>query len=146
MIHFRDATAADFNLAFEIKKASIKPYIEIIWGWDEHIQLDFHARDFAPEQTQILVDEQGNDVGLLVVTDDEKTIHINNLLIVNRAQGKGIGTFVLSKFITRAKLSGKSIKLQVFKINPRAKALYEKLGFKTAGQTEFHTQMEFKWP
>jgi len=50
MINFRNATNADFNLAFQIKKTSIKPCIEKIWGWDDGVQLDFHTKDFKPRK------------------------------------------------------------------------------------------------
>ena len=36
----------------------------------------------------------------------------------------------------------KPLQLQVFKINDRARALYERFGFETIGQTEHHIQME----
>ena len=141
MIQFRNATEADFDLTFQIKETSIKPYIEHIWGWDEEVQLDFHAKDFKPEQVQILIDEHGCDIGLLVVTEDDSSICVKSILLCNHAQGKGIGTVVLSGLIEQARSKAKPIELQVFKVNERARALYEKLGFGIVGQTKHHFQM-----
>lgn len=141
MIAFRNATNADFNLTYQIKTASIKPYIEQIWGWDEAVQLNHHVQDFKPDQIKILINEDGDDIGLLSVIEDEASVLIKNLLLRKIAQRNGVGTAVLNELIEHAKLSNKKIELQVFKVNERAKALYERLGFTIVGQTEHHYQM-----
>ncbi len=141
MLRCRNATDADFDLIFQIKKSSIKPHIEKIWGWDDAVQLNFHAKDFNPEITKILTDDSGTAVGLLIVTEDDKSIYLQNLLVCNTAQGKGAGTQILNDLIAQAKLKSKPIRLQVFKINIRAMALYQRLGFTVTGQTEHHYKM-----
>ncbi|MCX2585608.1 GNAT family N-acetyltransferase [Pedobacter sp. MR22-3] len=141
MINFRNATNADFNLAFQIKKTSIKPCIEKIWGWDDGVQLDFHTKDFNPEKTKIIMDESNEAIGLMVTTEDDTHIYLQSLLLCQNAQGKGLGTEILLELIGQARSRSKQIKLQVFKVNTRAKALYERLGFSTTGQTAFHHQM-----
>jgi len=146
MILSRNATDDDFELTYQIKKTSLKPYIEKIWGWNEEVQLDFHIKDFKPEGTKILRDEYGNDIGLLSTSEDDTTLHINNILLRNTAQGNGIGTAVLSDLIEQAKSGNKRIELQVFKVNERAKKLYERLGFRVVGQTELHYQMAITDP
>ncbi|MFF5380298.1 GNAT family N-acetyltransferase [Pedobacter suwonensis] len=141
MIHFRNATNADFNLAFQIKKTSIKPYIAQIWGWDDDVQLEFHIKDFNPEKTKIFFDESNEAVGLMVTSEDDTNIYLQSLLLRQNAQGKGLGTKILRELIEQARSRSKQIKLQVFKVNNRAKALYERLGFITIGQTVFHDEM-----
>lgn len=143
MVLFRNATAADFDLTLQIKKTSIKPCIDQIWGWDDSVQLEFHTKDFDPEKIKILIDEQNAAIGLLVTKEDDTRIYLQSLLICDHTQGKGIGTAVLYELIQQAKLRSKLIELQVFKVNKRAKALYERLGFCTTGETAFHYQMSF---
>jgi GNAT superfamily N-acetyltransferase len=141
MIAFKNATTADFDLTYQIKKASIKPYIEQIWGWDEEIQLSYHVQDFKPDLIKILINGDGIDIGLISVVESDASFLVQNLLLCESAQGSGIGTAILTDLIEQAKLLNKRIELQVFKVNERAKALYERLGFKTVGQTEHHYQM-----
>jgi ribosomal protein S18 acetylase RimI-like enzyme len=128
MIAFRNATTADFDLTYQIKKASIKPYIEQIWGWDEDVQLNYHVQDFKPDLIKILINKDGLDIGLLCVMESDTSLHIQNFLLCDSAQGNGIGTAVLSNLIEQAKSLNKGIGLQVFKVNERAKAFYERLG------------------
>jgi ribosomal protein S18 acetylase RimI-like enzyme len=142
MVKFRDATDADFELAFQIKENSIKPYIEKIWGWDDKVQREYHKNDFKPEHIQIILDNNNNEIGLLNTTEDNESIYIKSILIHHAAQGTGIGTKIITAIIERSRLTNKRIELQVFKINERAKGLYEKLGFVTIGQTEWHYQMK----
>src|SRR5476649_1134736 len=107
MILSRNATDDDFELTYQIKKTSIKPYIEKIWGWNEEVQLDIHVKDFKPEGTKILQDEDGNDIGLLSTSEDDTSLYINSILLINTAQGNGIGTAVLSDLIEQAKSGNK---------------------------------------
>jgi ribosomal protein S18 acetylase RimI-like enzyme len=143
MILFRDATQADFEVTYAIKRSSIKPYVEMIWGWNEEAQLEFHKNDFDPRQITILVDQDQNAVGLLNVTEDGTVLTIKSILICEKAQGGGIGTEVISRLIEQARSTNKRLELQVLKVNGRAKKLYERLGFKTMGETEFHYKMAF---
>jgi RimJ/RimL family protein N-acetyltransferase len=141
MILFRNATDADFDLTYQIKKTSLKPYIEKIWGWNEEVQLDFHIKDFKPEEIKILQDEDGDDIGLLITSEDNISLCIKSILLTNNAQGNGVGTAVLADLIEQARSGNKRIELQVFKVNERAQKLYERLGFRVVGETELHYQM-----
>ncbi|MGQ7856674.1 GNAT family N-acetyltransferase [Pedobacter sp. WC2501] len=141
MIRFRNATDADFDLTFQIKRKSIKPYIEKIWGWDDAVQLEFHIEDFKSEKIKIIMDESDDAIGLIITTENKTHIYLKSLLLCDNVQGKGIGTEILRDLIKQAKSKSKQIELQVFKVNKRAKALYERLGFSTTGETELHYQM-----
>ena len=143
MINYRQATNSDFELTFQIKSDSIKPYIEKIWGWNYELQLDFHKKDFKPAQIQIILDESGQEIGLLNKVETDQSIHLLNLLIRDTAQGKGIGTNILKDMILQSRLTNRKIELQVFKINDGARRLYQKLGFSIIAETEFHYQMTF---
>lgn len=140
MISFRNAGAADFDLIFEIKKHSIKPYVEKIWGWDEGVQLNHHTRDFAPDHIRVILNDD-REIGILDVVETADSICINSILIHETAQGNGVGTQIVSGIIQQANQRNKAVQLQVFKINHRAKKLYEKLGFVICGQTDIHYQM-----
>jgi len=141
MIIFRDATQDDLLLTYQIKKLSIRPYVEKIWGWNEGDQLSFHEKSFKPAEIRIIQNEQRESVGLLDSIEDDTRIYIKGLLICDFAQGKGIGTAILSELIGNARSTNKRIELQVFIVNERAKKLYESLGFRTIGQTDLHYQM-----
>lgn len=143
MIQYRKATDKDFELALQIKSRSIKIYIDKIWGWDDIVQLEYHRNDFNPATLQIILDNHGHEIGLLDIREDDGLIYIKSILIDHSAQGKGIGTQILTKIIQQSAQSNKKIELQVYKINEKARKLYERLGFKIIGQTELHYQMAY---
>jgi ribosomal protein S18 acetylase RimI-like enzyme len=126
MHSYRQATLSDFELTFHIKSGSIKPYVEAIWGWDEQVQLSFHTREFDPKTTQIILDDN-RVIGLLSTTENADSIYVKSILIHHSAQKNGIGTAIMTDIIQRAQVAGKRVKLQVYKVNQRAKKFYERL-------------------
>ncbi|WP_293306570.1 GNAT family N-acetyltransferase [Pedobacter sp. UBA5917] len=141
MIKYRKATITDFQLAFDIKSNSIKPYIEEIWGWDDEVQLKFHRLDFNPDNMSFILDDDNMEVGLIDVLENDGTVFVKSILISKNAQRHGLGTAAMTDIIERSVLINKPIELQVFKINIKALTFYKKLGFKMKGDTELHHQM-----
>jgi len=59
-------------------------------------------------------------------------------------QGRGIGSDLILRELAHAKALGKPLRLQVLRANDRARALYERLGFRVVGETEHHFMMLFE--
>ncbi|MEM1124810.1 MAG: hypothetical protein AAGJ18_30510, partial [Bacteroidota bacterium] len=95
-IGYRPATRDDFDLIFGIKKKLLKPYIEQIWGWDEKQQIEFNKGKFNHELIQIL--KYGTaEIGYLELKEQNGAIIIQNILINDNYQSRGIGKEVILK-------------------------------------------------
>jgi ribosomal protein S18 acetylase RimI-like enzyme len=145
MILYRQANENDFDLTLKIKTLSLREYIEQIWGWDDTVQLEYHRKQFKPEQIKIILDNN-KEVGFIDVDETTYAFFIVNVLIEQTFQGQGIGRKVIEDIIRKAIKENKKIELQVFKINIRAKKLYEELGFIVTGETGLHYQMSYSVP
>jgi|GEM_PF-124845 len=132
----RQATDDDFDLLYQIKNDSIRPYVEQIWGWDEQVQKDFLKRETPIEQVKlILVD--GAMAGLVQLTENEQGIFIGSLFLTSPFQSRGIGSAILEQ----AFQSGKNVRLEVLKINPRAIQFYQNAGMEIEGEDELKYKM-----
>ncbi len=142
-IAYRPAKPSDLDLTYNIKVKSLKPYVEQIWGWDEDVQKKLHIERFDYHKTSIIV--KGNiDIGLYELREQDETVFIDNILIIEGFQSQGIGSLILHKIITLAKQKGFNIRLQVFKINRRAKKFYERWDFIQIDEAKFHYVMEMR--
>jgi ribosomal protein S18 acetylase RimI-like enzyme len=104
--------------------------VEALWGWDEELQRRIFDERFAGQRFQvILVDDE--DAGVLDVQErgDEVFLKLIELLPAN--QGQGIGTSIIRSLQAR----GKPVALRVLTTNPRAAALYRRLGFRVVKRT-----------
>lgn len=138
----RPARVTDSEFVFSVKKDALGPYIEAVWGWDETFQLDFHAKDFDLNTVTIIA--EGNiEVGWFEVDRTGDEIQLPALYILSEHQGRGIGTAVLEGLMREARKQRRSISLQVLKANPRARALYERLGFAVTGESSTHHRMRY---
>ncbi len=118
----------------------MKQLVEKIWGWDDTVQLDYHKKQFDPKKIKIIIYEK-QEVGFISTSENENTLFIESILIDKSFQGKQIGTKVLLDLIRKATEQKKNVELQVLKINDKAKKLYDRLNFKTLGETELHYKM-----
>jgi GNAT superfamily N-acetyltransferase len=136
----READLSDSDLCFEIKRKAFGDYIEEIWGWNEQLQRQLHDKDFEPGKFKI-VHLDGQDIGVLGVRPEGNSLWISKIYILPLHQNRGYGTRLIREVVAEADRQGKSVKLQVLKIN-LAKKLYDRLGFVITGTNGPHHVME----
>jgi len=140
-LKFRKATSSDTEFAYQTKKAAFKQYVDEVWGWDEDEQRQMHEKRFK-EQDFLVIQQSGVDVGILAMVQQPDCVHVYQLFIVPEYQSKGIGAACMTRVIGNANVANLPVRLQVLKVNKRALAFWEKLGFKSTGETDTHILME----
>jgi ribosomal protein S18 acetylase RimI-like enzyme len=139
----KKASEEDFLLSYEIRKNSLGKYVEETWGWDEEWQMKYHKEDFNIDILQI-IEVEGKPAGTLESYEEDGTIRVSGIYIIDEFQGKGIGCDIMQKIIDEAGSKDMQIQFQVLKVNVRAKKFYERLGFSVYGENQTHYQMIYK--
>ena len=136
----RRITENDYDFIYQVKKDAYKKYVEIYFGsWDENQQKEYFKKFIETYQEEaFIITWEGKDIGFYNGCTTETKYEIGNICIIPEYQNKGIGTAILRDLLFEN--LGKEITLQYFKRNPVGR-LYERLGFKLAGETQFHHQM-----
>ena len=140
-LSIREAGAADSEFVFTVKKAAFREYVEQIWGWDDTYQRELHNRRFAAQDLHI-IQFNGVDVGFLSTSNTPDALKVDQIYILPEYQGKGIGAACMKRIIDDANLEQKLVMLQVLKINTRATAFYQRLGFAIVDENSTHFQMK----
>lgn len=123
----RPATPADSEFCYQLHKAAMGGYVAAIWGWDDQVQRDSHARAFNPARWQIIT-VGGADIGMLDVEHRPGEIYLARIEIHPDHQGHGIGARLVSALLDEARRKGQDLVLDVLAVNHRAHALYQRLG------------------
>jgi len=122
----RPTVDADFDFLWRLKVATLKPYIEKLYGWDEaHAQAILRKKVMQGAKI-ILVDNE--PAGVLKVEAEEDFVHLAEIGLITGRQGQGLGSQIIEDVLAAADRKGFPVELQVFADNPAAK-LYERLGF-----------------
>ena len=128
VIALRPATAADTDFSFRLHRATMRHYVGPIWGWDDDVQKALHNRRFDPATARIITVD-GVDAGILVTEQRPTELYLERIAIDPSHQGDGIGSRVIRDLLTEAAEQGRTMVLEVLTTNPRAEALYRRLGF-----------------
>ena len=91
-------------------------------------------RERVAGSTTSVVTAYGVDVGRLRVVRTETLVELAGLQLLPAHQGKGIGTRIVRDLMAEAASTGRTFGLSVEKDNPRAQALYERLGLVVVGE------------
>lgn len=124
IFNLRNATDEDLDLTYKIKKKCLQKYLEMLWGWNEEAQADFHREHYQKERFQI-IETQNKIIGYLEIETFEDYIFLANLMILQGFQGQGIGKIIMEN-LTK---NNPNIQLEVLKVNHKAKKFYESFGF-----------------
>ena len=127
-VGLRPATQADSAECYLLHQAAMRPYVEAIWGWDERDQRAFHDRAFDPDHTRIIT-VGGHDAGVRIADYRPDQIYLGRIEIHPDYQGRGIGRHLIGQLLQEAAERGQPVELDVLAVNPRARALYQRLGF-----------------
>ena len=137
----RPARAADYEWLWNLKRLTMRPYVEQTWGvWDDFAQEEFFRHSYRAESVQVVVVDRA-DAGLLHVEREPAELFLANIQIHPDFQNRGLGSAVVQTVIETGQQLRLPIRLQVLKVNFRARQLYERLGFSVSQDTGTHTIM-----
>jgi ribosomal protein S18 acetylase RimI-like enzyme len=139
IFNLRKATDEDLDLTFKIKENALQEYLEMLWGWNEKAQADFHRREYKKEHFQV-IELQNYPIGYLEILPFEDYIFMANLMILQKFQGKGIGKIIMQDLIK----NNPKIVLEVLQVNQRAINFYQGLNFEIIEDLEVSFRMELK--
>lgn len=134
-------TDEDYEFVYEVKKNAYKKYVEESWGaWIEEDQRTYFEKFMNSVKDNTFIIMYGDKkIGFYNGQINKNgNYEIENICIIPEYQGNGIGSKILRDKIKENK--DKNIEIQYFKQNPVGK-LYERLGFISNGETEFHYKM-----
>ena len=131
----RPATEADHDFLLGLHLVALREAVEATWGWDEAFQRSYFEDHWDPGPRRIIVMD-GEDAGVLQVESYVDEIFLALILIAPAFQGQGLGTAVICDVQAQARAAGLPLTLQVLKANPRARRLYERLGFEVVEERE----------
>lgn len=138
----RKASPNDSEFAYRAKTAAFKEYVEKVEGWDEDEQRQLHEQRFGTQDFRV-INLAGTDVGIMAVVVAPDCVKVNQLFLLPEHQNKDIGRRCMLVLMEEARELRLPVRLRVMKVNPRALAFYQQLGFVRTGETDTHDLMEW---
>jgi len=135
-IGFRPAAENDVDFLYALHVATMKAYVDKIWGWDDVFQESVFRKNYVPANIQIIT-LADTDIGMLSVEERVEDVFLGAIEIHPTYQQQGLGTTIIQHIINDAARKMKPVRLQVLKVNP-AKKLYDRLGFSVIEDTKTH--------
>lgn len=113
------------------------------WRSEYEAWTRWHVRGAFPGSATSVIEVDGEAVGRLRVVRDGQRIELTGIQLLPYIQGRGIGTSVIDELKAEAIEAGISVELSVELDNPRARQLYERLGFVKIGDDG--SDERFQW-
>ncbi len=128
-LNLRPASEGDREFLYALHCSTMRDVVEQTWGWDDAWQrADFEKRFDAC--TVSIIEAESRSVGSLWLEQKPDSLYIHELQVAPPQQGGGIGTAVIEMVIEQGASRALPIALSVVPANPRARDLYERLGFR----------------
>ena len=137
IFNIRKATDEDLDLTFKIKKNALREYLEMLWGWNEKAQKDFHNKEFEKDHFHV-IELQNQAIGYLEIVPFSDHIFLANLMILQKFQDKGMGKIIMQDLIK----NNPKVVLEVLQVNQRAIQFYQGLGFEIIEDLEVSFRMK----
>lgn len=149
-ISLRPITDADLPFLQEVY-ASTRAQEMTLVNWTEaqkeaFVRMQFAAQHkyyrehYARASFDVIIKDDAQ-IGRLYLLRDPEEIRIIDITLLPQHCGKGTGTLLLKSILAEGTEGGKPVRIHVEKFNP-ALRLYERLGFKKAGDTGVYYLME----
>ncbi|HEY0089737.1 MAG TPA: GNAT family N-acetyltransferase [Candidatus Lokiarchaeia archaeon] len=142
-VELKLATRKDLNFLYNLKKKTLKQYIDGLWGWDNNFQRKNLLKHFNSNRISIILFAT-KKIGCLILRKSKNWIIVELIALKPEFQCKGIGTFIMKNVISQSQKENKPIFLQILKVNKRAIEFYLKLGFLQTSESETGFNMQYK--
>jgi ribosomal protein S18 acetylase RimI-like enzyme len=135
LLTYKLAEPAQYDAFFAIVRCAAADYLEdtleqMQTTWDEFAGL------FRSVGEVVSVYQDDDLAGFYWIEERDKTLHLHGLFILDAYQGKGLGTQVIRRLQEQYGGRVQAIELGVHRSNEKARALYERLGFRVVQQRD----------
>ena len=143
MLTLRPANEEDKDFVRRLNADSYKAVVGAQFGlWDDGAEQEVFERKWAEQQYQI-VERDGQRLGVIWTTRETDHIWLREIQVCPSHRNRGMGTALITQLTDEARALQVPLRLRVLTAN-RAKALYERLGFRVTGLYEdSHYWMEY---
>lgn len=121
-------TVADLPWVWTVYEATVRSQNDAVLDLDDAGHRERRRRELAEGRFEAIVVD-GERVGLLETRVTDDALDLRHLEVLPEHQGSGIGTAVIRLVVAQARGAGRDVSLRVLRVNDRARALYERLGF-----------------
>ena len=153
----RPATDGDLDFLFELHEASLRDYVEETWGvWDEEDQRRRYLDGFTGAGRTHIVVVGGEDAGMLRLQQDRagyaeelvlgrggRSDFLELIEIAPEFRGQRVGTSIIWDLQGQAAAASRPLTLSVLRVNPRAKALFERIAFRVTSEQDIRFYMRW---
>jgi ribosomal protein S18 acetylase RimI-like enzyme len=142
MYRLRVATVTDVDFLVDVVLEATREQGRLPPDFDERTFRAAYAEwtaqqiaDSGSASTTFVIEVDGRRAGRLRVVRTQAEIELAGIQLSPGRQSHGIGTRIITDLLTEAAATGRPLTLSVEKDNPRAQALYLRLGFTVTGET-----------
>ncbi|MBP6001802.1 MAG: GNAT family N-acetyltransferase [Pyrinomonadaceae bacterium] len=124
-----------------------------MFGWNEaqataflEMQFSLQVRAYAmqfPTAESLVILCDGERAGRMVIDRRAREISLVDIAVLPQFRQNGIATELIRGLQAEAAENDQTVELHVAKINPKAFALYQRLGFCVTGETPLHFEMSW---
>jgi GNAT superfamily N-acetyltransferase len=144
-MRLRPATPADVPFLTDVVVEATRDQGRLPGDFDE----EAYRRGFAEWSLGVLegtsvIEVDGEAVGRLRVERAPGVIELAGIQLLPRCQSRGLGTRIIRGLIDEAQAAGARLELLAEDDNPRARALYERLGFVSSGLLDDPLRMHWE--
>lgn len=141
-ISFRPARPDDYEFTAGLYLDSMRRLLTALGTWDEERVVARFRQEFAPERAQVICSD-GVDIGWMQVSEAADGFRLDQIHLVDRFRGRGIGTRLIEGLLAGARGMGTAVALNVIRGNP-AISLYHRLGFRVVGEDKELLRMRWE--
>jgi GNAT superfamily N-acetyltransferase len=139
----RPAASEDFQFAWSLYRDLMKQLtVDLLGTWNEPGQKRVVESALMAKGSSIIVID-GLDAGWLQVSESPDSIYLGQLYLAPSLQNHGTGTAIVKALQDKARHAGKALTLDVMK-NNRSRLLYERVGLRVTGESEYKLKMDWK--
>jgi ribosomal protein S18 acetylase RimI-like enzyme len=132
---------ADYDALWALHVDTMREYVAATYGWVDAAQAEMFRERWAANLAQRVLVDGGSVVAAFLVQRRADDVYLASVEVAPSHQGRGLGTAIVRRVLAAADTAFAPARLQVMKANPRARRLYERLGFAIEGETPTHCLM-----
>lgn len=140
----RLASPADTEFLMDLARIA---YADVVTrqfgGWQEEVHGKRYREKISEGAFSVIL-LRGTRVGTLYAVEEADRLVLAEFVVHPDYQGRGIGTWALTRVLQQARASGKPLWLHTMRENHAARAFYQRHGFVETGASDAYIEMEVR--